>query len=356
MSRFSAVAPRERAIATAEGETSTPSARTPRFDSAAAIRPGPQPTSSVAPEHRASSRWSPGPASADQRGTGSSHTSPSRMCSWAPPSANPGSKNASDAVTRPPTARPPSTPASAAKRVSGQCPATVTTSPGSSTSDSTGAASTRSPAASSAARVSIPVSGVDIGTSATSWASAARRSPRSHQPPSSASPSTASGPSGSLTRVAAAASTAGSACGVSIPICTVAPSSPAASRWACARRSPSPRPRCSTTRKSDETGPQPDRRRGLVEVAAERADERPVRRHVRGPDGQRRRGPDGVEAVEQRRGREGGGLVGGVDGGQAGLDLAGDRRLGQHHEGDRRERTCGGGRHVRGFVAAGGFG
>ena len=63
-------APAARASRTASSLTSMPSAATPRRRSAAASRPGPQPTSSVAPAQRSSSPASPARSGPRQSSTG----------------------------------------------------------------------------------------------------------------------------------------------------------------------------------------------------------------------------------------------------------------------------------------------
>ena len=140
-------------------------------------------------------------------------------------------------------------------------------------------------------------------SSAAAW----RGSPRAstHQPPSSAGPSTAS-----YSSVAAAASVSrpGVTCGVSMPICTTGPVSGARSRWALTSRVAKSGPRCGTHRPAVDGAGQlvATHRAGQVprerEVAAARPDRR--RRRRAGCRAGRPRRPRRPRPA--RRGRRGG--------------------------------------------------
>ena len=134
----------------------------------------------------------------------------------------------------------------AAKRDPGVRAATCSASRTVSTSVSWGSIAMRSPACSSRASCLGPVSGWDIGTPRMRSGSTSRR-PSSQKPPSSAMPKVASAVL-STRGPAAAASSPGVTCGVSIPISTTGSGSVTrASTSAQAIRSSRPAPRCPIT-------------------------------------------------------------------------------------------------------------
>ena len=241
--RHSARAPRDVVRSTAALAMSTPSTGWPRWASAAASRPGPQPTSRVAPVQRSSIVWSTTSAGRFHRSSAKGSSCPPLATSRSARPVRTASSyrcNAGGSMPRWPTVAngsPSMRANAAANRVPGHRRATERASASVSTSVNTGSSATVNPASVSRNRCAAPVVGVLMGTPAKTSARGCRM-PIPQNPPSCAIPRTAS----LLHR--STSSSSGVSCGVSMPTRNAGPS---AAANAAANRSARPPPTCGTT-------------------------------------------------------------------------------------------------------------
>ncbi len=245
--RRNASTPRSRAARTAAGTMSTPSTGTPRRPSAAAMRPGPQPTSSVGPVQRRSKPSSPGRCSLVHASTmngracpRSSRTTmscglPERRCAN-PLAVEARRRRRGCTHAAPSTAREVNV---SANLLPDAARATARASAAVSTSRSVVVDVTRRPRADNASRVSRAVWLVDIGTPRTRFGRT--RVPQPQQPPPAVRRRPEHGvDAGARARPTASSRCRGVSCGVSMPTSRLGIPGTAVSAKAAAIRSSRP--------------------------------------------------------------------------------------------------------------------